>query len=153
MVLDPRMARASRGGGAAPDRRGGVPAGIAGDQFDVEQPLLGQPDDGGRPGNAGKTPVTTAPPSSMTAHGGRPARSASDREAGADAEHLLVVTEREVHVAGRGDAGRDQRLDGLEDRHQRALVVDGAAAVHAAVSTSPQNGSRDQSCPVTGTTS
>ena len=56
-----------------------------------------------------------------------------DGELRADAEDLLVVAEGQVDVAARREALGHQRLDGLEDRHEGALVVDRAAAVHHAV--------------------
>jgi hypothetical protein len=75
--------------------------------------------------------VTTAPPSSSTAQGRTPrAAQGVDGELGAGAEHLLVVAEREVDVAGGREAVGEQPLDRLDHGDQGALVVDGAASVH-----------------------
>ncbi len=49
------------------------------------------------------------------------------------AERLLVAAERQVHVARRREAGREEVLDGIHHHHQRSLVIEGATTVDPAV--------------------
>jgi hypothetical protein len=86
-----------------------VPASVGGDQLDVQQALLGQPDDRRRPRDAGEDAAHHR--AALVEHRPRPDTPRGqrlDRQRGADAGHLLVVAEREVDVAGGREPGRDQ---------------------------------------------
>ena len=66
------------------------------------------------------------------------------------AERLLVAAERQVHVARRREAGREEVLDGIHHHHQRSLVIEGATTVDPAVldaSARRADGSRRRSRP------
>jgi hypothetical protein len=84
-------------------------AGIGRDELEVEQALLGQPDDGGRPRDAGKDAAHHGATLVEDRPRPDPARGERlDRQLGPDAGHLLVVAEGEVDVAGGGEPVGDQ---------------------------------------------
>ena len=134
MVVDPRDRACEAHGRAVRGGRGRVPAVVARGQLEVEDPLLRDPDDGRRGRHAGHRPLHDG--AALVEHEPGPDAAlgeAGDGRTGAVARGLLVVPERQVHVARRGPARSHERLDGLEGDDERSLVVERAPPPHGAV--------------------
>ena len=127
-LLDPQDRPGDPRRRAVACRRRGVPAATLGDQLERGGALLGDADDAeGRlhPGE-GAARDRAALVDDEPRRDPAPAEHL-DRLDGGGAADLLVAAEGQPDVLGRRVAGLEQRLDGLADRRDAALVVEGAA--------------------------
>ena len=122
------------GGRAVPGRRGGVPAAPLDAEHDAGRALLGDADRADRHLDPGERVARDR--AALVDHEPRldpAAGELGDGLEGRRTAHLLVGAEAEPHVLGRGESLLQQPLDGLADRDDAALVVEGAAAPHRPV--------------------
>ena len=135
-----------RGGVEAGDRPGqprgrpapggcrGVAAAALDRQLERRGALLGHPDHADRRGHAGERVVGDR--AALVEHEPRPHAAGpqlGDRVGGAGAGDLLGAPERQPHVLRGHEPAAQQRLDGLADRDELALVVERAATPDRAV--------------------
>ena len=132
MRVEPRDAGGEHADGRRRGRHGGVPALSLRRQLDRDISLFRDPDERYRRGDARDQPRGERPSFVQHEFGVHVARGQELRDArgAAPTAHLLVVPEREVQRTPGLRARGDEMLDRLEQPHEAALVVQGAAPPH-----------------------